>query len=170
MKRLIFVILSIISFNFIFAAGGTIPAGLPTVFGFGAIDKSDSYAASTPHFYKGTTAGTCWDYSYAYLTSDFSASGYNTWTGWVAGGQWAANELKYWEARGQIQVFSFYYTPYNLSNYNDNTKMNQYYKDFKLLCQVIAANSTKKVIIHLEPDLLGFWRKAGRSATSTGAV
>ena len=80
-KRLIFVILSIISFNFIFAAGGTIPAGLPTVFGFGAIDKSDSYAASTPHFYKGTTAGTCWDYSYAYLTSDFSASGY----GWHNG-------------------------------------------------------------------------------------
>jgi len=48
--------------------------------------------------------------------------------------------------------------------------MNQYYKDFKLLCQVIAANSTKKVIVHIEPDLLGFWRKAGRSATATGAV
>jgi len=79
----------------LFAAGGTIPAGLPTHFGFGAIDKADSYAASSPHFYKGTAVQTCWDYSYAYLTSDFSASGYNTWTGWVAGGQWAANELKY---------------------------------------------------------------------------
>ncbi|MEI7541630.1 MAG: hypothetical protein WCJ94_00040 [bacterium] len=167
MKKLIAIMILMSIFTNIFPIGGTIPTGLPTNFGFGCIDKADSYATDGPHFYKGTTVGTCWDYSYAYLTSDFAS---NTWTNWVASGAWAKQELQYWESKGQIQVFSFYYTPYTLSNYTQTAKMKTYFQDFKLLCQIIATNSTKKVIIHIEPDLLGFWRKAGKTATSTGAV
>ncbi|MCE5301219.1 MAG: hypothetical protein LLG37_10170 [Spirochaetia bacterium] len=158
MRRFITLILLLLISAGIYGMGGSVPTGLSSYFGFGAIDKADKYAESSPHFWKDGQGTACWDYSYQYLTPG--------WTGWVSGGEWAANELIYWESRGQKQVFTFYYTPYTLSNYTSNSYMNTYYNDFKILMQQIAAHSTGVVIVHIEPDLLGFWRKAGNSATS----
>ncbi|HDQ26378.1 MAG TPA: hypothetical protein ENN43_06510, partial [bacterium] len=146
----------------LYSFAGDIPAGLPGVFGFGAIDKADSYGPYPPHFWKNGQGTTCWDYSYQYLVPG--------WTTWQANGGWARQELEYWEARGQIQVFTFYYTPYQRTNYQNNTWMTNYFNDFKLLMQIINQYSTKRVIVHLEPDLLGFWRNDGRTPTQTGVV
>jgi hypothetical protein len=149
--------------TFIFSMGGSIPAGMPDYFGFGCIDKADSYAVDGPHFFKDLTPpSACWDYSYAYLTPG--------WTSWISGGGWAKQELTHWESKGQIQVFTFYYTPYTLSNYTTGSWMNTYLSDFKLLMQVCAANTTKVVIVHIEPDLMGYWQQAGKSPTTTGTV
>jgi hypothetical protein len=149
--------------SLIFSMGGTVPAGLPGYFGFGCIDKADSYAVDGPHFFKDLTPpSACWDYSYAYLTPN--------WTGWISGGGWAKQELQHWESKGQIQVFTFYYTPYTLSNYTTGSWMNTYLSDFKTLMQVCAANTTKVVIVHIEPDLMGYWQQAGKSPTTTGTV
>src|ERR1035437_214691 len=138
----------------IFAQGGTVPTGLPNYFGFGTIDKADTGACCGPQFWK--DGQTCWDYSYQYLTPG--------WAGWVSGGGWATNEMKHWETSpaSEIQVFTFYYTPCTLSNYTTASWMNTYFSDFKLLMQNIAAsNLPKVVIVHIEPDFLGYMRQKG---------
>jgi hypothetical protein len=149
--------------SLIFSMGGTVPTGLPAYFGFGCIDKADSYAVDGPHFFKDLNPpSACWDYSYAYLTPG--------WTNWISNGGWAKQELQHWESKGQIQVFTFYYTPYALTNYATGTWMNTYLSDFKLLMQICAANTTKVVIVHVEPDLMGYWQQAGKSPTTPGTV
>jgi len=162
-KRNLLAALIMLYGTFIFSMGGSVPTGLPSYFGFGCIDKADSYAVDGPHFFKDLTPpSACWDYSYAYLTPG--------WTGWISGGGWAKQELTHWESKGQIQVFTFYYTPYTLSNYQSGSWMNTYLSDFKLLMQVCAANTTKVVIVHIEPDLMGYWQQAGNSPTTSGTV
>ncbi len=161
-KNLFILVFILVSFTNIFSYGGNVPSGLPAHFGFGAIDKADQYASYGPHFWKDNQGTTCWDYSYQYLTPG--------WTGWVSGGGWARQELQYWEGKGQIQVFTWYYTPYQRSNYQNSTWMTNYFNDFKLLMQIINQYSTKKVIVHIEPDLLGFWRQEGKTPTQNNVV
>ena len=86
------------------AYGGSVPTGLPGVFGFGAIDKNDNWGgdATGPHRWKEGQGSTCWDYSYQYLTS-----GWRSWSS--PDGQWPVNELNLWQGYGQHQVFTFYY-------------------------------------------------------------
>lgn len=152
------------SFSIIFSFGGSIPTGLPGNFGFGVIDKADQYAPSTPHFWKDGQGTTCWDYSYQYLTR-----GWTSW--WSSGSQnWAGREIQYWEARGQYQIFTFYYNNGDRSWYQNASNMTTYFNDFKSLCQQINSYSTKKVIIHIEPDLIGFWRQANVGVTTEGSV
>jgi len=164
MKKTVFTVALILMTLNIFGQAGTIPTGLSNTFGFGAIDKADSYAASQPQFWKDGQYSPCsgWDYSYQYLTPG--------WATWVAGGGWAKQELQYWEGKGQIQVFTFYYTPYTLSNYTNASWMNTYFNDFKLLMQVINANSSKVVIVHIEPDFLGYMRQKGTNAYSQNGL
>jgi hypothetical protein len=158
LKRTSLVAAIILYGTLIFSMSGSIPTGLPGTFGFGAIDKADSYAASQPQFWKDGQYTPCsgWDYSYQYLTPG--------WSSWISGGGWAKQELQYWEGKGQIQVFTFYYTPYTLSNYTQASWMNTYFNDFKTLMQVINANSSKVVIVHIEPDFLGYMRQKGTGA------
>lgn len=164
-KRLnLIFILSLFFSYLVFGFGGSIPTGLPGQFGFGAIDKADQYAPSTPHFWKDNQGTTCWDYSYQYLTR-----GWTSW--WSSGSQnWAGRELQYWEARGQIQVFTFYYNNGDRTWYQNASNMTTYFTNFKTLCQQINSYSTKKVIIHIEPDLIGFWRQANVQPTTSGSV
>ncbi len=165
MKRLIFVILSIISFNFIFAAGGTVPAGLPSYFAFGAIDKQDTYSPDQPSRWKTGQNASCkvWDYNYQYFVPG--------WTTWASPtGQWGLSELKYWEGEGQMMVATFYYSYGSRAYFQSTSNMNSYWADLKVLFQLINSNATKPVIIHFEPDGIGFWKQANVSATSTGSV
>lgn len=165
MKRLTFILLSLISFNFIFAAGGTIPAGLPNYFAFGAIDKQDTYSPDQPSRWKTGQNASCkvWDYNYQYFVPG--------WTTWASpAGQWGLNELKYWEVEGQMMVATFYYSYGNKAYFQSTTNMNSYWSDLKVLFQLINSNATKPVIIHFEPDGIGFWKQANISATSTGSV
>jgi len=161
-KNLFFIISAVFISNLIYSYGGSVPAGLPSTFGFGAIDKADQYAQYGPHFWKDNQGTTCWDYSYQYLTPG--------WVNWVSGGGWAKQELQYWEGKGQIQIFTWYYYPYNTSWYQNGSNMTNYFNDFKLLMQIINQYSTKKVIVHIEPDLLGFWKQSGKTPTQTGVV
>jgi len=161
-KNLLILSVILLGFSNIIGYGGNVPSGLPSTFGFGAIDKADQYASYGPHFWKDNQGTTCWDYSYQYLTPG--------WTGWVSGGGWAKQELQYWEGKGQIQVFTWYYTPYQRSNYQNSSWMTNYFNDFKLLMQIINQYSTKKVIVHIEPDLLGFWKQEGKTPTQNGVV
>ncbi|MCX8092565.1 MAG: hypothetical protein N3E50_00175, partial [Candidatus Goldbacteria bacterium] len=165
-KRLnLILIFNLFLFSIIFSFGGTIPTGLPGQFGFGAIDKADQYAPSGPHFWKDNQGTTCWDYSYNYLTR-----GWPSWYTGSGGINWAGREIQYWEARGQIQVFTFYYNNGDRTWYQNASNMTTYFNDFKTLCQQINSYSTRRVIIHIEPDLIGFWRQANVSPTSAGSV
>lgn len=146
----------------LYSFGGTVPAGLPNYYGFGVADKQDPYAPDMPNRWKDGQGTTCWDYSYQYLVPG--------WATWSPGGAWARDELLYWEARGQIQVFTYYYSYGNRAYFQNSTNMQNYWKDLKLLFQVINANSSKKVIVHFEPDGIGFWRQANQSVSATGSV
>lgn len=142
------------------AFGGSVPTGLPTNFGFGAIDKNDNWGGDTtgPHRYKYDQGTTCWDYSYQYLTA-----GWRTWS--APDGQWPVNELQLWEGRGQRQVFTFY-------NTTNASLPNTYFSDLMVLMTKIEQNATGKVIIHFEPDFLGFCirDKGGVAGAPTNAT
>ncbi len=161
-KNLFFLTLVLAYITNIAGYGGNVPAGLPLTFGFGAIDKADPYAAFGPHFWKDGQGTTCWDYSYQYLTPG--------WVNWVSDGGWVSREIQYWESKGQIQIFTWYYYPYQTSWYQNGSNMTGYFNDFKLLMQKINQYSTKKVIVHIEPDLLGFWKQSGKTPTQNGVV
>ena len=144
----------------LWAFGGTVPAGLPTNFGYGTIDKNDNWGGDVtgPHRWKIGQGTTCWDYSYQYLTN-----GWRTWS--APDGQWPVNELSLWEANGQNQVFTFYY------NNGAASLPAGWFTDLMILMQKIQANATKKVIIHFEPDFLGFCiQKGAGSYNSAGIV
>lgn len=162
MKRLgflIFAAFALLSTNgALLAFGGTVPAGLPSNFGIGCIDKNDNWSGDStgPHRWK--MGQSCFDYSYQYLTS-----GWRTWSS--PDGQWPVNELTLWESQGENQVFTFYY------NNGAASLPSTWFADLMVLMQKIEANSTKKVIIHIEPDFLGFCiQKSQTNYNQTGIV
>lgn len=148
----------------IFGQGGTVPAGLPMVFGIGCDDKQDSGAPQGPHKFKYGQGTSCWDYSYAYLVPGWA----DNWGNGPLDGAWAKNEMLFWQGQGQVQVFTYYYSYGDKNWFNDSTNMTKYWKELKILFQVINANSNGKVIVHFEPDGIGFWKQANQSVTSGG--
>lgn len=157
MKKICFFIVPIlmaVSFN-IFGMGGTIPSGLPTTFGFGCMDDLSV-------LYK-DDQGTCWDYSYCYLTQ-----GWRSWNG--DDPSYPLLHAEHFEPYGQHQVVTFYYVNDDMSQYTGTAFMTTYFNDLKLLFQKINTYATKKVIVHIDPDLIGFWTGANYTATQTGVV
>ena len=133
--------------------GGNPPSGF-TSFGFGTIDKADSYATDTPNFWKDGQGTTCWDYSYVYLVP-----GWTSWSGNTVTSNWARNEMSHWDSAGQHQVFTFYYNGSDYSaGYNTAGTMSTWYDDLRLLCATIENYKPSHTpIIHIEPDMLGFF-------------
>ena len=135
---------------------GDPPNGM-ACFGFGAIDKADPWASGA-QFWKDGQGSTNWDYSYCYLVP-----GWTTWSTDAAfggTGAWAIREMKYWEAMNQIQVFTFYYTYGDRNLFKASSTMNGYWNDLSILMQKVSLSSRNDlpVIIHFEPDGIGFWR------------
>lgn len=140
----------------VFAMGGSVPAGLPGVFGFGAMDNF-----ATP--WKSGQGTTCWDYSYTYLTQ-----GWRSWNG--DDPSYPIEHARVFEPMGQIQVVTFYYSNNNPSQYTGTAFMTTYFNDLKLLFQKINQYSTNKIIVHIDPDLIGFWTSSNYTATTAGVV
>ena len=148
----------------LFSFSGSVPSGLPSYFGFGAIDKQDTYSPDQPSRWKADQGSTCWDYNYQYVVP-----GYTTWVS--PPGQWATNELNYFEGLGQHMVFTFYYSYGNTSYFTSTSNMNSYWSDLKILFQLINSNADKQVIVHIEPDGIGFWRQqSSTNYNQTGKV
>jgi len=147
--------------------GGTPPSGF-TTFGFGTIDKADSYATDTPNFWKDGQGTTCWDYSYVYLVP-----GWTSWSGNTVTNNWALKEMTHWDSAGQHQVFTFYYNGSDYSaGYNTAGTMATWYDDLRLLCATIESYKPAHTpIIHIEPDMLGFFvRDQGASCYNASGL
>ncbi|MFD1255994.1 hypothetical protein ACFQ3S_04240 [Mucilaginibacter terrae] len=128
-----------------------VPFGLPKRIAFGTegdISQSTSYIKET-------------DYQYQYLAGDIFSNGWTTWNSPT--GDFAKRFLVQIGNSGKIPVFTYYnLVPAKmrnqdpaLANLADAEVMNKYFEDWKLLLQ-ICSNYGKKVIIHVEPDLLGY--------------
>ncbi len=167
MKKVFLTLMLTTIASIILGYGGTVPTGLPNVFGFGSIDKQDPYASDMPNRWKDTSG--CWDYTYVYLTPGW----HNCWT-YCANGQFAKDEMTYWQAKNMIEVFTFYYQPSGdgatICNwYNNATNMKKWFDELTILFQAIATTANPVAIVHIEPDLLGFMQSTGKSAVSVGS-
>jgi hypothetical protein len=149
------------------AQGGTVPTGVPSTFMFGlAAHPTDGQVG--PTFDNITwlkNSGTRWDACYQYL-----AGGVNTgsgWATWNSDGYFATKYLEEADAAGYLPVLTYYQllqsnphtgsgeSAQDFNNLNNASTMAAYYADFKLLMQKCGAFS-KKVIVHVEPDLWGY--------------
>lgn len=101
------------------------------------------------------------EYQYQYLSGDIFSNGWTTWN--APAGEFVRNFLAKINQLGKIPVFTYY----NLvpaknrnedppfTNLQDAEVMNKYFSDFKFLLQICKTYG-KPVIIHYEPDLLGY--------------
>ena len=128
-----------------------VPLGLPKRVAFGTegdISQSLSYIKET-------------DYQYQYLAGDIFSNGWTTWNSPT--GDFARRFLTQICNSGKIPVFTYYnIVPAKmrnqdpaLTNLADAEVMNKYFEDWKLLLQICRTYG-KTVIIHVEPDLLGY--------------
>lgn len=127
------------------------PSGLPKNIAFGTegdISKSSQFIQET-------------QYQYQYLSGNIFSNGWTTWNS--PDGEFARNFLKKIDELGKIPVFTYYniypardrFEDPPFTNLNDPEVMNAYFNDFKFLLQ-ICGQYAKPVIIHYEPDLLGY--------------
>jgi hypothetical protein len=128
------------------------PVALPHHVGFGTegdISHSDQFIRET-------------DYQYQYLSGDIFST--NGWTSWNAPtGDFARTFLSKVSSMGKIPVFTYYnLVPAKnrgedppLTNLNDAEVMYKYFEDWKFLL-TICGRFGGTVIIHYEPDLLGY--------------
>ena len=102
------------------------------------------------------------DYLYHYLTGNpADGSGWASWNS--PKGEYARIFLNQTGQLNKIPVFTYYtIVPFNnryedpaFTNLNDATVMNKYFQDWKLLLD-ICKQYGKTVIIHYEPDMLGY--------------
>ncbi len=177
-KKFLSIILAVVGLgasSVAFGYAGSVPSGLPSYFGFGIQDKQDPYATVTggscttysnpsdPDRWKDSAGAGCWKYSYAYLVPG--------WTTWSSSPTWDINEMNHWESEGEIQVFTFYYSYGSTAWFTSTGNMNGYWSDLYLLMHDIESDATvSTVILHFEPDGIGFWLQAGTSATASGTV
>ncbi len=167
-RKIYLTIIFILFFAYsIFPYGGSIPAGLPTNFGFGAIDKWDNQGGDTPTRWKDGQNSGCnvWDYNYQYLTS-----GWETWQSPT--GQWATSELTAWQTEGQETLFTYYYNNGSTSMLTNTSTMTTWFNNLITLFKLINTNTSsgKVTIVHIEPDLLGFCETGGMTSSSTVEV
>ena len=141
--------------------GGTAPLpGLPDYFGLGA-KGNESFA-----FNWMKEIGNILDYRYAYLAGG-SRRG-SSWINWNSpSGQYALNFMNTSRQEGYIPVLTLYQIVQSepnsgqeppTGNYQNNTTMNAYYDEWELLMRK-AGEFGDLVIIHVEPDLWGFFNK-----------
>lgn len=127
------------------------PAMLPRRVAFGAegdIAKSAQFIAES-------------DYQYQYLSGDIFSNGWTTWN--APDGEFARNFLNRVSQMGKVPVFTYYnlvpaknrFEDPAFTNMNDAEVMKRYFDDFKFLLQICGAFA-KPVIIHYEPDLMGY--------------
>lgn len=101
------------------------------------------------------------DYRYHYLTGDIFTDGWATWNSPT--GEYARIFLNQSNQMNKIPVFTYYtivpakyrYQDPAFTNLNDTEVMNRYFQDWKLLLD-ICKQYGKTVIIHYEPDMLGY--------------
>lgn len=137
-------------------------AALPARVGFGA--QND--ISQTAQFIQEA------DYRYCYLAGDIFSNGWSTWN--APTGEYARTFLNQTGQMGKVPVFTYYnivpaknrYEDPGFTNLNDAEVMNKYFDDFKLLLQICKAYG-KPVIIHYEPDLMGYMEMYKNDATKT---
>lgn len=101
------------------------------------------------------------DYRYHYLTGDIFTDGWASWN--APKGEYARIFLNQSAQAGKIPVFTYYtivaaknrYQDPAFQNLNDAEVMRKYFEDWKLLLD-ICKQYGKTVIIHYEPDMLGY--------------
>jgi hypothetical protein len=101
------------------------------------------------------------DYRYQYLAGDIFGKGWTTWN--APSGQFARNFLTQTAQMGKMPVFTYYnivparglYQDPAFANLSDAGVMNKYFDDWKALLK-ICKEFGQPVIIHYEPDLLGY--------------
>ncbi len=101
------------------------------------------------------------DYRYAYLAGDIFGNGWAEWN--APSGEYARQFLQQSSDMGTIPVFTYYnlvpakgrFEDPAFTNMNDTAVMHKYFDDFKLLLQICKSYG-KTVIVHYEPDLLGY--------------
>ncbi|MCQ6956316.1 hypothetical protein [Mucilaginibacter aquariorum] len=112
------------------------------------------------------------DYQYQYLAGDIFSNGWTTWNSPT--GEFARAFLKQTGKMGKVPVFSYYnivpakgrYQDPGFSNLTDPEVMNKYFADWKFLLQ-ICKEYGKTVIIHYEPDLLGYMQMYRNDASKS---
>ncbi|WP_345950186.1 hypothetical protein ABDD95_01760 [Mucilaginibacter sp. PAMB04274] len=101
------------------------------------------------------------DYRYHYLAGDIFSNGWASWNSPT--GEWARTFLNQTRQMGKMPIFSYYnivpakgrFEDPGFTNLNDAEVMNKYFDDWKLLLK-ICREYGGPVIIHYEPDLLGY--------------
>ncbi|WP_158824878.1 hypothetical protein [Mucilaginibacter lacusdianchii] len=112
------------------------------------------------------------DYQYQYLAGDIFSSGWTTWN--LPYGSFVTNYLNKVGSMGKIPVFTYYnivpaknrFEDPGFTNLHDAEVMNAYFNDFKLVLQ-LCKKYNKPVIIHYEPDLMGYMEMFKKDATKT---
>lgn len=146
---------------------GTVPASLPNEFLIGLGNFNADWMLNS---------GSKWQARYQYLVGGVNTA--DNWTTWNAPkGQFATNYLNANAGSGVVPVFTYYQIlhsnprPYDetLSAYAEKfgnaATMKAYYDDFKLLMlKCRAYNQT--VIVHVEPDLWGYFQQAQTNASN----
>jgi hypothetical protein len=142
----------------------SIPLGLPTHLALGVSDSPGDAQALRAHAHV--------DMRYQYL-----AGGVNTghgWATWNPNGSFVSLYVRESFAAHMTPVFTYYQllqsTPSvganeqarDLSNLRDPATMRAYWADYSLLLRRVAASAgSRRVIIHVEPDLWGYLEQAG---------
>ena len=125
-----------------------------------------------------SASGSPWTYRYQYLAGGVNTGG--GWATWNPNGDFATNYLNESSAGGYVPVFTYYQLLQSspsvgnnegeklFSNINNPATMAAYYADFKLLLEKARAFG-KPVIVHVEPDLSGFFQQRVIGSTNSAA-
>jgi hypothetical protein len=159
-------------------SGNSVPARLPTHFGFGIMDGP---GGATYLNGMRRANGTAWDYRYQYLSA-----GVNTGRGWETrnrpAGAFATAYLQESAHNGYIPTFVYYELQQSngscggcgeaardLSNLANPGTMKAYYANWTLLMQKIGAFG-KPALVIVEPDLWGFVEQAVAGKDNSAAA
>jgi hypothetical protein len=112
------------------------------------------------------------DYQYQYLAGDIFTTGWTTWN--LPYGSFVTNYLNKVGSMGKIPVFTYYnivpaknrFEDPGFTNLHDAEVMKAYFNDFKLVLQ-LCKKYNKTVIIHYEPDLMGYLEMFKKDAVKT---
>jgi len=156
------------------SAGIDVPPGLPPHFAIGVSAHPDS--SGLYGWMPGT--GVPWDYAYQYLCAGVNTG--NGWATWNSNGQFVTYYCQGAGARGCIPTFPYYQmlqstgtcdscgeSERDLSNLNNVSLMQDYYRDFILLMKRLGPGTHdgipgygKTAIVNVEPDLIGYAQHA----------
>ena len=155
-------------------AGGALP-GLPNYLALGSVSEDTSDHLDFWHSFESGAKNRFVDARYIYL----NGGPYYGWTSWtnVPGGR-AINYIRESKKMGMIPVFVWYNIPDGGESYytdmehiQNATYMADYYKQLKLLLDIIKAESPDDPVgLILEPDFIGYLaQNAGKPASQISA-